>query len=148
MNTDNWYIKSSSFKTKIPNPPVQAIGVFVVSLFMMIAGSMSGDTTFPWLVSGAFTILFLVFNNAIGIFADNQFKYIQFSLYSFMGLIVSMGLMAFVFSGKSIFEDGGVNRTIFIVLILAYFSLMGLSVLLRNVAEFLKEKDDKLHKKN
>jgi hypothetical protein len=146
MNTDNWFIKSSNFKTKIPTPPLQAIGVLIISFLMMLAGIIIGDETFPWLVSGAFSILFLVFNNAIGIFAENHFKYIQFSLYSFMGLIVSLALLAYALSGKSIFADGAVNRTIFIVLILAYFSLMGISVLIRNVAEFLKEKDDKLHK--
>lgn len=146
MNFDNWFLKSKYFKISIPTPPAQALGTGILAILMMGAGSIGGDANFPWLVSGALTLLFIIFNNAIGIFAESQFKYIQLSLYSFMGLIVSLAFAAYLISGQSIFGDGGINRTIFIILILAYFSLLALTFMIRNIADFLQERDEKLHK--
>ena len=73
---------------------------------MMLAGLIFNDPEVPWLVSGALTLLFLVFNNALGIFAEKHFRYIQLSLYAFMILIVSLSFLAYLISGQTIFDDG------------------------------------------
>jgi hypothetical protein len=130
----------------IPAPPVQAAFIIVISLVMMLGGLVFSDPTFPWVVSGAFTLLFLIFNNALGIFADNHFKYIQLSLYSFIVLITSSSLLAYAISGQTIFEEGGINRTIFVVMIMAYFAFLGLTVFIRNIADYLQKRDEQLHK--
>lgn len=146
MIKDYLFLKSKYFKFEIPTPPAQALAVSAFALLMMIGGNLSGDTNFPWLSSGACTLLFLVFNNAVGIFAENQMKYIQLSLYSFIVLISALGFAAYLLSGHSIFDNGGVNRTIFIILVMANFSLMGLCFMIRNIADFLQKKDEKMHK--
>lgn len=130
----------------IPAPPVQAIFIILISLIMMIGGLIFSDPTFPWVVSGAFTLFFLIFNNALGIFAENHLKYIQFSLYSFILLITSSSILAYLISGQTIFEKGGINRTIFVVMIMAYFAFLGLTVMIRNIADYLQKRDEQLHK--
>jgi hypothetical protein len=146
MLKDYLFLKSKYFKFDIPTPPVQALAVALFSFLMMIAGNIGGDANFPWLASGACTLLFLVFNNAIGIFAENQFKYIQLSLYSFIVLITLLAFSAYLLSGESIFDNGGVNKTIFIILVMANFSLLGLCYMIRNIADFLQNRDEKMHK--
>ncbi len=140
------FLKAKYFEFDIPTPPAQALAVSLFSLIMMIGGNIGGDANFPWLASGACTLLFIVFNNAIGIFAENQMKYIQLSLYSFIVLIMTLAFAAYLLSGQSIFEDGGVNRTIFIILVIANFSLLGLCFMIRNIADFLQKRDEKMHK--
>lgn len=146
MNIDNWFVKSKYFKISIPQPVTQALGIFAISAIMMPMGLILGEPTFCWTVSGAFLLFFIVFNNALGIFAENQFKYLQYSIYCFMGLLGSLGLLSYLLSGISIFEGEAVNRTIYLVLILAYFSLLALSFMVRSIADFLQKRDEKLHK--
>jgi hypothetical protein len=146
MNTDKWFIKPKYFNMKIPSPFFQAGGIALISLFMMLGGAIFNDPELPWLVSGAMTLFFLVFNNALGIFAEKHFRYIQMSLYSFMMLIVGLSFVAYLISGQTIFDDGGINRTIFVVMIIANFGLLGLTVMIRNIADFLQKRDEKLHK--
>ncbi len=146
MNLEKWFIKTKYFKLSVPTPPLQAAIVAVISVIMMLAGMIFNDPAFPWLVSGAFTLLFLVFNNAMGIFADKHFKYIQISIYSFMLLIIFLSLMAYLISGESIFASKGINRTIFVVMVMAYFFMLGLALFIRNAADFLQKRDEKLHK--
>ena len=130
----------------IPSPFLQAGGIAAVAIVMMLGGLIFNDQELPWLVSGAMTLLFLVFNNALGIFAEKHFKYIQRSLYSFMLLIVGLSFFAYLISGQTIFDGGGINRTIFVVMIMANFGLLGLTVMIRNIADFLQKRDEKLHK--
>jgi hypothetical protein len=146
MNTEKWYIKSKYFKMSIPSPFLQAAVIGLIATLMMLAGSIFNDPEVPWLVSGALTLLFLVFNNALGIFAERHFRYIQLSLYAFMILIVGLSFLAYLISGQTIFDDGGINRTIFVVMIMANFGLLGLTVMIRNIADFLQKKDENLHK--
>jgi hypothetical protein len=63
-----------------------------------------------------------------------------------MILIVSLSFLAYLISGQTIFDDGGINRTIFVVMIMANFGLLGLTVMIRNIADFLQKKDENLHK--
>jgi hypothetical protein len=146
MLPDKWFIKSKYFKMRIPAPFLQAGAIAAIAIVMMLGGLIFNDPEVPWLVSGALTLLFLVFNNALGIFAEKHFKYIQMSLYSFMTLIVSLSFFAYLVSGQTIFDDGGINRTIFVVMIMANFGLLGLTVMIRNIADFLQRRDEKLHK--
>jgi hypothetical protein len=63
-----------------------------------------------------------------------------------MILIVGLSFFAYLISGQTIFDNNGVNRTIFVVMIMANFGLLGLTVMIRNIADFLQKRDEKLHK--
>ena len=147
LNTDNWFSKSKYFEMSIPKPYVQGSFVFIFSLIMMIAGLGFEGGDWPWTVAGAFILLFTVFNNGLGIFAGKFSTYFQQSAYTFIGLLVFLGLAAYLISGEGIFAGKGINRTIYLVLILAYFSLLGISFIIRNVADFLQKRDEDLQKK-
>lgn len=131
----------------IPAPPKQAIGMAAVAVGIMLVGKLiSSNPLFPWLASGACLLFFVVFNNLLAIFSDNFAQYAQRSMISFIAMVIFVGLAAFLVSGISIF-DAAPYRTIYIVLIMAYFSLLSVSLLVRQIVDFLKEKDEKMHGK-
>lgn len=137
---------SKYIKISIPLPPVQAAFVLLISILMMLGSFFNSDTNFPWLISGAMTLLFVLYNNVLSIFAENQVKYIQISLYTFIIFTILEALAAWFFSSTHIFDNDGVNRTIFVILIMAHFSLMGMCFLIRSVADFLQQRDEQMHK--
>jgi hypothetical protein len=139
-------IPSKYIKISIPIPPIQATFVLLISILMMLGSFFNSDTNFPWLISGAMTLLFVLYNNVLSIFAENQVKYIQISLYTFIIFTVLEACAAWFFSSTHIFENEGVNRTIFVILIMAHFSLMGMCFLIRSVADFLQQRDEQMHK--
>jgi hypothetical protein len=147
LNTDNWFSKSKYFEISIPKPVIQGVFVLGVSTLMMLGGLGFEGGDWPWTVAGAFILLFTVFNNGLGIFANKFSVYFQQSAYTFMGLLVVLGFLAYFISGESIFAGKGINRTIYLVLILAYFSLLGIAFMIRNVADFLKNRDEEMQKK-
>jgi len=58
-----------------------------------------------------------------------------------------LGVSAYLLSGTSIFApEVDAYRTIYTILILGYFSIMVLCLLVRRVADFLRERDEEQHK--
>lgn len=147
LNIDNWFGKSKYFDMSIPKPMVQGAFVFIAALVMMLGGLGLEGGDWPWTAAGAFILLFTVFNNGLAIFSEKFSVYFQQSAYTFMALLVILGFAAYGISGESIFAGKGVNRTIFLVLILAYFSLLAIAFMIRNVADFLQNRDEDMQKK-
>ncbi len=147
FDTKNWFSKSKYADISIPKPMVQGGFVLTIAMLMMLGGFVMEGDDWPWTVAGALLLLFTVFNNALGIFANKFSIYFQYSAYTFMGLMLILGLTAFGISGKSIFAGKGENQTIFLVLILAHFSLLAIAFMIRNVADFLKTRDEEMQKK-
>lgn len=132
----------------IPAPPKQAIAMAVGAALIMLVGKLvSSNPLFPWLTSGACLLFFVVFNNALAIFSDDFRQYVQHSMMSFLVMVIFLGLAAFLVSGISIF-DAKPYRTIYIVMIMAYFSLLAVGLLVRQIVDFLKAKDEKMHGKH
>jgi hypothetical protein len=130
---------SQHIEMKIPHPHRQGLVVLIAGLVFMLVGKFTASPTFPWLTSGAFLLLFVVFNNGLGIFADNFGQYVQQSMPVFVGLLVGLGGLAYLISGISIYEAKSF-RTIYVVLIMAYFTLLTLCLLVRQAADYLKDK--------
>lgn len=146
MNWKMLFIDNQFGKGKIPSPIAQVLGIFGVALLMMLAGGFSGSANWSWMVAGAMLMFFALINSVLSIFAAQRMRYYQFSLYGTMFLFIALGGLAQLISGQSIFEGAADNRSIFIVLLLAYFSLMGLAFMLRSLADFMKAKDEEIHK--
>lgn len=134
---------SKYIELKIPAPRWQGIVVFGFVVLMMLGGKfIAKSPLFPWLTSGACLLLFIVFNNGASIFADHFYKYVQESMMVFIGLLLASGLLAWLISGYTIHEAEP-YRTIYIILIMAYFTLCALCLLIRSVVDFLLSKDKK-----
>ncbi len=129
----------------ITSPIKQAMGIAGAGVLMMLLGKLVfSDPLFPWMTSGACLLFFVVFNNLFAIFTEDFKKYVERSMVSFVGMVIFVGFAAFLLSGVGIF-DAEPYRTIYIVMIMAYFSLLVVAFLVRLIVDFLKEKDEKIH---
>ena len=129
----------------IPAPHTQGLLLGAAALvFMLIGRLILQKPDFAWTSSAAFLLFFVVFNNGAAIFAANYGKYIQQALPTFVGLLLAMGLLATLISGISIY-DKPAFRTIYIIMIMAYFSLMALAFFVRKAADFLHSRDQEIN---
>ena len=138
---------SKYIELNIPHPYAQAATVVVsAGLIMLIGSFVAKNPLFPWLTSGAFLLLFTVFNNGAAIFADSFGKYAQQSLTSFVGTLLAMLGLAYLISGISI-SEAQPYRTIYLVMVIANFTLLALCFLIRQAVDFLMSKDEKRARK-
>jgi len=132
-------------ETNIPSPRKQALVLAGAALLFMLVGKIAASSElFPWLSSGAFMLFYVVSSNGASIFVDNYNKYVKESIQTFAAFVLSMVGTAWLVSGISIY-DAGHYRTIYVIMILAYFSLLGLCFMIRKVVDELVEKDKKIH---
>lgn len=134
--------KSKYIELNVIHPYKQAAGAFVAALVFMFIGKFAiKSPTFAWQASTAMLLFFAVFNAASGIFVNNFMKYFQGSMLGFVSLILATGLVSTLVSGISIRDPSHSYRTIYIVLILGFFTLLAMSFLIRGAVDFLSTKD-------
>lgn len=117
-------------------------GVLVVNLLaklLQISG-MQVTPRFPWMAAAAFLLLFSIFNSVASLFAADGVKYWGRSIYSFLGLALGSGLMAYVFSSLSISEAGS-YRWIFVVLTFGYLVFISIINIARRIVEFAQREE-------
>ncbi|THH41335.1 hypothetical protein [Neolewinella litorea] len=136
----------SIFERRV-DPVLQAGGVlamvFIVDLFGLIitgANAENVSSRFPWLCAASFMLFFALFNAVLSAAAANPAKYWGRSIYSFMGLAVGAGLLAWAFSGLTISEAGS-YRWIYLVVSVGYLVFLGMIALIKNVVNFAQREE-------
>jgi drug/metabolite transporter (DMT)-like permease len=139
--------EQSSIFDKSVSPILQAAialgGVIVASLgakVVKLTGLLSVADHFPWISAAAFLLVFALFNSIFSLASDNMLKYWGKSIYSFLGLAVASGLLAYLFSSLSI-DEAGSYRWIFIVLTIGYFIFLGMMAFMRRIVEFAEREE-------
>ena len=136
-----------SIYQKAANPILQALlclggGAFAVILANLVAltGLVSVSPTFSWLASASFLLIFSVFNAVGSVFSNNRGRYWSRSIYSFAGLALVSGLMAWALSSRSISEAGS-YRWIFIVLTVGYLVFVSIMNLAKIIVDFAQREE-------
>ncbi|MGB3801337.1 MAG: hypothetical protein WA952_16085 [Lewinella sp.] len=136
----------SIFEKRI-DPVIQAGVVLIMVLIIDIFGLIiSGTNTvgvssrFPWLCAASFMLFFALFNAVLSASADNTAKYWGRSMYSFMGLALGAGLLAWAFSGLTIGEAGS-YRWIYLVVTVGYLVFLGMIAVIKNVVTFAQREE-------
>ena len=117
--------------------------VFVIDLFSMIifgTGTLERSNRFPWLCAASFMLFFALFNAVLSAAAPNTAKYWGRSVYSFMGLALGAGLLAWAFSGLKISEAGS-YRWIYLVVTVGYLVFLSMVALIKNVVTFAQREE-------
>ena len=129
------------------NPVFQALvtfsGVIVANaggLFAKWTGLLEVGERFPWMVAASFLLCFSVFNSIYSLTSGSMTKYYGASVYSFAGLALSSGLLAWALSSLSISEAGS-YRWIFIVVSIGYMVFMGMVSFMRAIVEFAQKEE-------
>ncbi len=139
--------QSKSIFSKTVNPIFQALlalaGVVVVSLLAKLAG-LAGITevpqSFPWMSAASFMLLFAIFNSVFSLTSKDMMKYWAKSIYSFLGLAVAAGAVAYLLSSLSMNEAGS-YRWIYIVVTIGYLVFHSMMAILRKIVEFAQKEE-------
>jgi hypothetical protein len=135
------------FKSNAKDPLNQAIIVFVGVLSVMCIAFLLSQVTsnfvslrFYWLTTTAFLLFFSVFNSIASLASEDGIKFWGRSMYSYMGLAVTSGLLAWGFSGISIF-DAGSYSWLFKVVTVVYIVFMTMVRTMKIIVEFAQKEE-------
>jgi hypothetical protein len=137
---------TSIFEKKI-DPLYQAGGALVaVFVFILIGSAVSAGTDdvvthkWPWLCAASFLLFFALFNAIMSATSENLMKYWGRSIYSFLGLAVGSGLLAWAFSGLSIGEAGS-YKWIYFVVTFGYLVFLSMIAFMKKIVEFAQKEE-------
>ncbi len=117
--------------------------VLVIDVFSVIisgTNTVGVSSRFPWLCAASFMLFFALFNSVLSASASDIAKYWGRSIYSFMGLALGAGLLAWAFSGLTIGEAGS-YRWIYIVVTVGYMVFLGMIAIIKNVVTFAQREE-------
>lgn len=127
------------------NPYLQAgICLALALLFMLISAIIKIEETFPWVIAGSFALLFSLFNSIIMLRIKDMKQYWQRSIFSFIGMLVIGGLLAYLFSGIGI-NDAGSFRWIFIILTFGYLSFLSIVAFIKRMFFIIAREEERMH---
>ncbi|MFZ2899480.1 MAG: hypothetical protein WA004_12700 [Saprospiraceae bacterium] len=136
-----------SLYAKAYNPVLQAAVIFGASLlvilvakFIDLAGIVDVGQRFPWLSAASFMLFYAVFNSIFSLSSNNSNQYFSRSVFSFMGLAVANGLIAWLFSSLTINEAGS-YRWIYVVITFGYLVFMSIMGFMKRIVEFAQREE-------
>lgn len=129
------------------NPIFQAITMFiggfivtVVAKAVAAAGITEIGERFPWLSAASFMLMFAIFNSISSLAVKETNQYWGRAIMSFMGLAAASGLLAYLFSGLSIWEAGSYSW-IYVVLSIGYLIFLGMMSFIKSVVAFAQKEE-------
>lgn len=132
---------------KILDPIYQALLCFGAGLVITLGGKLLQWTDlvemsqrFPWTTSASFMLLFAMLNSVTSLAVKSMTTYWGRSIYSFMGLAIASGLVAYLFSSLSINEAGS-YRWIYFVLTFGYLVFLTIVTFMRKIVEFAQKEE-------
>jgi hypothetical protein len=135
------------FEKNAKDPIVQALIVLSLTLIVMICSFILQkidpsfvSLKFYWLTTTAFMLFYAVFNSISSIASNDGLAFWGRSMYSYMGLAVSSGLLAWGFSGVSIF-DAGSYSWLFKVVTVVYIVFMTVVRSMKTIVEFAQKEE-------
>lgn len=139
--------EDTSFFSKAYNPFLQAALVFGAAVVVVLlskivnaTGIMEVDQRFPWTSAAAFMLFFAMFNSVFSLSAKNAGQYWSRSIFSFGGLAIANGLMAYLFSSLTINEAGS-YRWIYVVLTFGYLVFLSMMNFMKRIVEFAQREE-------
>ena len=133
---------------EINQPPVMAVCAFIFAIALMIVSSfirLSGIITinpgFPWNISAVALLVYAIASSGYTVFTDTPWQHAQYALFSFLVLFIACGLLAYGFSGISIFEAES-GKIVYTILLIAEFLLLGIGIFIKRIYIFLSEEEE------
>jgi hypothetical protein len=141
--------KQTTFMDRALNPMFQAVVVLCISITAMVvlfalksSGSMEVDSRAFWVIGGATTLFFGLFNSVISLGASDMNAYWFRSTVSYTVLMVASGCLAFLFSGIPM-EEAGSFKYIYMVLTFGYLLFLSIMRFMRKIVQVAQIEDNK-----
>ncbi len=129
------------------SPLMQAGLVLAAALLLMTFGwllTVSGlypvERLFAWSIGAALMLIFAMMNSLLCLRADNFAKYWGSSMYSFVGLALSTGGAAWMFSGVPIGEAES-YRWIYIVITFGFLVFLSMVNFMKIIVRFAEKEE-------
>lgn len=139
----------SPFKQAVP-PHKQAIFILAAMPIMMLlfllpswAGLFTLDEYFPWTVAASFTLLFAIGNSVLSLAATDQNTYWGRSIMSYVVVAVGGGLIAWLFSGQTVYEAKSF-KWIYVVFTFGYLLFLSMVRAMRKIVKIAQDQDARL----
>ncbi|MEM1326409.1 MAG: hypothetical protein AAGI23_10665 [Bacteroidota bacterium] len=140
--------QEDQFMQRLYNPIFQAglmlvAGIIVTSVAKLVEISNITEVgdRFPWLSAAAFLFMFAIFNSMSSLAVkDDSNSYWGRAIGSFVGLAAVSGLVAYLFSGLSIWEAGSYSW-IYVVLAVGYLIFLGMMSFMKAVVQFAQREE-------
>ncbi len=131
-------------------PYIQVIGIITVmvifiggGVFMENMGWSRKDPIFPWTVSASMLLLYSLFNCGFSLNSEDANKYWLQSLICYAVLAVSGGVVAYLFTGISIYDAKSV-KWIYVVFTFGYLVFLSIVNTMRIIVRLAKKEDSRL----
>lgn len=138
----------TTFTDKAMNPIFQSLVVLCISLTSMVvffgiksASIMDIDSRVFWVIGGATTLFFGLFNSVISLAASDMNVYWFRSTFCYTVLMVASCVLAFLFSGISMTEAGSF-KWIYMVLTFGYLLFLSIMRFMRKIVQIAQKEDD------
>lgn len=132
---------------RLKEPPVQAVFMLVTILLMMLVCILINAIAkgfvapmFYWLTATSFLLFYAVANSISSLASDGSLAYWGRSLYSFMGLAAGAGLLAWIFSGISIYDAASCSW-LYTVITVVYLVFMSMMRTMKIIVEFAQREE-------
>lgn len=145
----NFIFAKNSIYNSFRNPLVIALFSLGLGLLIILLGLacealgiMSLNADFPWAIMASMNLFYVMFAAVMLVISEHFLKTWGKTFYSFIGFLIVSVLVAWLFSGVSIYATG-TFKTIYIVIILTFLLLMGISVAIKAVVRGTEKLDEK-----
>lgn len=137
---------SDSIYAKALSPVRQLLIVLAIELVLMIISWAAGDVMpaeLPWTISLGLLLFFSLFNTIFSVAAQDRMRYWRDSIFSYVGLMVLGGLMAWAFSGLTI-SEAGAFRGMYLIITFCFILFLTIINLIRKFVEIAQREDHRL----
>ena len=115
---------------------ILVVGAKILQLMQV----METSERFPWMAGAAMLFVSAMFSAVLLVSTKNVSMYMPRVIYSFIGLIISTNLVAWLFTGKTIGEVGSF-KWIYLVLTFAFLLFLGIMFFVRQMLTFAEEEE-------
>ena len=131
--------------------PIKLSGIILSGVVVVITGAklldaigfMSSKDIFPWEMAFSGILFYALFNAIFSLSALDQNKYWMTSVFSFVGLVFVLSVVAWLFSGLTM-DEAGSFRWILIIFTFSYILILTIVRAMRKIVGIAQKQDARL----
>jgi len=120
------------------------MGVFISLLLLSELVDSTGitevDVSFPWTLAASFLLFFAIFNSVYSLTATDDNTYWTKSFFSFAGMAILSGGIAYFFAGISM-DEVGPYKWIYIVITFVYLVFISIIGFMKRIVQFAQKEE-------
>ncbi len=143
---------NNSIFAKAMNPFLMAaVALGGAVVFMLLGEMMEAFGTemserFAYISGGSFLLLYAIYNSIFSLNSTDLNDYWKKSIFAYLLLLVSVTIIAYIFSGIWI-NEAGTFRWIFSILSFGYLTFLSVMGMVKRVFLIIKKEDERMHGK-